>query len=91
MLTEQIYNKVESAWIKEHGTRPIIISGYGSTEMGGILVRVGLFDSRKARIETYVLYHYCYHSKFEYEIEKFKILIIQIGSSYGGRKFKDCR
>lgn len=52
MLTREIYDRIETAFMETHGTTPIIVSGYGSTELGSFPLRCGLFDSREARINT---------------------------------------
>lgn len=51
-MTRTIYEKIEAAWLKSHGTKPLIISGYGATEVGGLPVRCGLFDKREDQINT---------------------------------------
>ena len=52
MMTKEIYDRVEAAWMSSHGSKPLIVSAYGMTETGKLPVRCGLFDTRDDQINT---------------------------------------
>merc|ERR1712176_734998 len=52
MITKEIYERIENKFKATHGTTPMILSAYGSTELGFMAVRPGLFDSKEDRINT---------------------------------------
>jgi len=52
MITKEIYARIESAFITHHGSKPVIISAFGTTECGSMPLRCGIFDKRDDQINT---------------------------------------
>ena len=52
LMTSEIYTKVRDAFKQAHFDPPEIFSAYGSTELGSIVFRPGLFDSTWVKQNT---------------------------------------
>ena len=52
LMTAEIYDKVRNAFDFAGYDKPELLSAYGSTELGSVCFRPGLFDSEKVKKTT---------------------------------------